>query len=91
LKQCADRIRAVRKRIDQLPEEERTWQLLWLSRLQDCDDFVTDRELIDMCKKLGPKKMLLMLQDRMPSDDPDLQPRMSNNSTYQPILFTRPV
>jgi hypothetical protein len=71
--ECIDRIRAVRKRIDALPADERAWVLLRLSGKAGGDALVTESELIEMCKALGPDKLMLMLQGRIPSDDPDLQ------------------
>jgi hypothetical protein len=73
-KDCIDRVRAVRSLIDKLPADERAWVLL---RLNDgmfaCDALVTENELVGMCKRLGPDKLLLALQRKVPSDDPDLQ------------------
>ena len=68
-----ERVKAVRKRIDALPPDERTWELLSLCDKDKSDALVTDSELVDMCKALGPDKLMLMLQGKIPSDDPDLQ------------------
>lgn len=85
-KNCIDRIRAVRKRIDELPADERTWVLLWLKGESGSDALVSDEELIQMCKGLGPDKLLLMLQHSIPSGDPDLQPRNKNNWPYKRMV-----
>lgn len=78
-----ERIHAVRKRIDLLPKDDRTWILLWLNGEEGSDALVTESELIEGCKALGPDKLLLMLQNQIPSDDPDLQPRPGNNWFYR--------
>ena len=52
-----------------------------------CDALVTENELVGMCKRLGPDKLLLLLQSKIPSDDPDLQPRASNNWPYQAMVL----
>jgi hypothetical protein len=78
-----ERIRAVRKRIDKLPADERTWVLLRLNGEAGSDVLATEEELIEACKKVGADKVLLMLQNKIPSDDPDLQPRTNNNWPYQ--------
>lgn len=82
-KNCINRIRAVRRRIDQLPADQRAWVLLWLYKENGSDVLATEEELIEAGKKLGAKKLLLMLQNKIPSDDPDLQPRARNNWPYQ--------
>lgn len=78
-----ERIHAVRKRIDLLPKDDRTWILLWLNGEEGSDALVTESELIEGCKALGPDKLLLMLQNQIPSDDPDLQSRPNNNWFYK--------
>ncbi len=82
-KDCIDRIRTLRGRIDKLPLDERTWILLWLNGENGSDALVTEDELVKMCKSLGPDKLLLMLYNKIPSDDPDLQPRTNNNWPYK--------
>ena len=81
-KNCINRIRAVRKRIDEIPADDHCWLLLWLNGERGSDALVTESELVEMCKELGPDKLLLMLQHKIPSDDPDLQPRTNNNWPY---------
>ncbi len=78
-----DRIRAVRERIDRLWPDERAWVLLWLNGETGSSALATEADLILACRRLGPGKLLLMLQNRIPSDDPDLQPRASNNWSYK--------
>ncbi len=77
---CIGRIQAVRKRVDALPSDDNTWVLLWLN--DGSDAFVKEEELIEACRKIGPDKLLLVLQNKIPSDDPDLQPRANNNGAY---------
>lgn len=78
-----DKIRQVRARIDQLPEPDRDWTLLLLGpswRLDPGDPdpranvFISDDEIIKIGQRLGPDNLLLALQGRIPSDDPDLKP-----------------
>ncbi len=71
------RIHTLRKRIDELPANESPWVLLWLNGEKGSKVLVTEDELVEVCKKVGPEKLLLMLEGKIPSDDPDLQPRSS--------------
>ncbi len=80
---CIPRIRAVRKRIDRLPELDRAWTLLWLHQPEHGDVLVSDAECIDLCKKLGPERLMLMLRGKAPSDDPDI------HSPPNPYNFSR--
>ena len=80
---CIERIRAVRKRIDRLPEDERAWTLLFLNGENGSDALAKEDELVEACKKVGADRLLLMLQNKIPYDDPDLQPRASNNWPYK--------
>ena len=75
------RIQAVRREIDQLPGDDRDWILLWLNGDMGSEHLVTESELVEACQRLGANKLLLMLQNRLPSDDPDLQPR--SNSCWE--------
>jgi hypothetical protein len=76
-------IHAVRKRIDKLPRVDRAWTLLWLHGEPGSDVLVREAELVETCKELGPEQLLLMLQRKIPSNDPDVQPRPSNNWPYR--------
>lgn len=78
-----ENIRAVRTRIDKLPKTDRACTLLWLHGETGSDVLVSEKELIDACKELGPEKLLLMLQRKIPSDDPDIQPRKGNHYPYK--------
>ncbi|MHC2066710.1 HEAT repeat domain-containing protein [Bremerella sp. T1] len=75
-------VREIRQRIEQLPPDEQAWVFLWLSEQPGRKWLVSDEELLDACRSLGPDKMLRMLQHEIPSDDPDLQSRKRNNSSY---------
>jgi hypothetical protein len=81
--QYVNDIRKVRDAIDKLPEDDRAWTLLWLNGEPGSNRLVTEQELIACCQKLGPEKLLLMLERNPPSQDPDLQPRPSNNGPYK--------
>jgi hypothetical protein len=82
-KERFEKIRAVRQRIDKLPRADRVWTLLWLNGESGCDVLVNEAELVAACKELGPERLLLMLQRKIPSDDPDVQPRKMNNWPYK--------
>jgi len=77
------RIQKLRQRIDQLPADDRTWVLLWLNGEMGSKALVTEPELLDACKHLGPDKLILMLRNKISTDDPDLQPRPSSNWFYE--------
>ncbi len=73
---------ALRKKLDALPADERAWELLalrgdtWSGAL-----FVADAEVVGLCKKLGREKLLALLRDEIPCDDPDLRPRATIDGT----------
>lgn len=75
-------IREVRQQIDQLPPDEQAWNLLWLYEEDGSQSLITEEEMVEACQALGPEKLLRMLQNDIPSDDPDLQPRPRGNSPY---------
>lgn len=71
-------IDAVRKQVDQIPNLDRDWILLWLcSQRLGIGEYpmkiASEPEVLASMKKLGSSRLLLMLQGKMPSDDPDLQ------------------
>jgi len=84
---CINRIRYLRKRIDTLPTNERVWVLLWLNGEKGSEVLVTEDELVEVCEKVGPEKLLLMLKCEIPSDDPDLQSRSSNWKYKRMAIF----
>ena len=76
-------IQKVRQQIDQLPADDRAWILLWLFGEYGSDKLTNESELLEMAKQLGPEHLMLMLERKIPSTDPDLQPRDSNNWPYK--------
>ncbi len=76
------KIKAVRGRIDRLPEPDRTWTLLWLNGELGSDALVSEQELLEATKRLGAGRLMGMLQRRIGTSDPDLQPRENNNYSY---------
>jgi hypothetical protein len=72
----------VRKRIDKIPEPDRTFTLLFLRDNPGGEVLVSKDELIEMCKKVGPEKLMQLVLFKIPSDDPDLQSRPNNNTLY---------
>ena len=51
--ECLERIRTVRKRIDELPAAERVWVLLWLWGEAGSHALATDQELVQACQRAG--------------------------------------
>lgn len=84
------RVRTVRSRIEQLPADARAWILVCLGEHMDPvgwdSDLVSEAELVEAFQRLGPDKLLLMVQRRIPSDDPDLQPPIGYNYCYQRMI-----
>ena len=81
-------IRKLRAEIDRLPEPDRTYVLLWLRADYGAGVLVTDAELLDFLQKLGTESVVDMLERKIRTDDPDLQPRPANNYRYsQMCLF----
>jgi len=80
-------LQRLRKEIDKVQGDDRTWILLWLRGETGSDKLVTEKELVKMCKELGPEKLLLMLQRKIPSEDPDLQPRNYTNWPYRRMML----
>ncbi|MEM7390773.1 MAG: hypothetical protein AAF492_00375, partial [Verrucomicrobiota bacterium] len=78
-----ERIRAVRKRIDQLPPLDRAWTLLWLKRDSGGYLLAKDRERLEACRAIGPDKLMAMLLGRIPSGDPDLRLRPRETYPYR--------
>lgn len=85
------KLKALRDEIKKLLPDDRAWILLWIEdrvnlyMLSDTSKIkiASEDEMISLCKYLGPKKLMLMLQKKIPSDDPDLQARPSNNWAYK--------
>jgi len=84
--ECAARIRDLRQRINALPPDDCAWVLLWLYKEDGGAELVTEDELVSACQRLGPDKLVVLLQNKNPSDDPDLQPRFSNNYHYNCMM-----
>ncbi len=80
------RVRAVWERIDRLPKLDRAWTLFWLRNYAGVIDVIpSDDELIAAGNDLGPDRLVAMLRRQIPRDDPDLQPRPSNNTDYKSL------
>ncbi|MCP4218820.1 MAG: hypothetical protein GY765_29580 [bacterium] len=82
-KECLPGIALLRKRIDKLPAADRAFVLLWLNGSPGSDALAPEAELVEVCKKAGREKLLLMLDNKIPCNDPDLKPRPSNNWFYK--------
>lgn len=80
-------IRKVREQIDQVSLDDRVWILLWLQAFPGGPLLATEEELIELCKKVGPKKLIHLLQRNIPTSDPDLLPDKSNNWPYKQMCY----
>ena len=82
-KERAPLIRAIRKEIDALPAVDRDWTLLWLASHrsfnsdQPANNLVSPEERIAAAKRLGPVRLMELIQDKKISDDPDFSPTTS--------------
>lgn len=77
---AAPKFRALRERINKLPRDDRNWTILGLHAADDGFALWSEAEVVAACKELGDTKLMLMLQNRIPSDDPDLQLGASGNN-----------
>jgi hypothetical protein len=74
-------IRAIRKDIDALPEVDRDWALLWVGTHhgsisdEPARILATPDDLIAAGKRLGPKRLMELIQEKEISKDPDMAPR----------------
>ena len=66
------KVRAIRNEIDRLPEVDRALTLLWLWEQTGGDALVSEKELFDLCKKLGPDRLVALLRKKPINTDPDL-------------------
>lgn len=87
-KDRAKHVATVHHEIDQLPGDDRTWTLLRLYEPEfNGDGLITERELVEQCAALGNEKLLLLLEGKIPSDDPDLQWRRDDYPYARSRLF----
>src|SRR5262249_45158453 len=77
----AKEVQALRKEIDRLPQLERDWILVYLASNQyngldatGRGHLVKHEELLLVAKRLGPDRLMGLLQGKAISDDPDLSP-----------------
>jgi hypothetical protein len=76
------------RRVNKLPEKDRVFTPLWLRQAPlNGQPSVTDAELTDLCKKLGPEPLLRMRQRKVPSDAPDLDGRTGNQTFYSLMMM----
>ena len=76
----------LRDEIDALPEDDRTWTLLWLHEEPGDERLVPEAALVRMCRQLGREKLFSLLNYTIDSDDPDLQSRRSNETGYHRMV-----
>ncbi len=65
-------VRSIRKEIDRLPEVDRAVTLLWLWEQFGCEAVVSEQELVEVCKGLGPDRLVTLLRKKPINTDPDL-------------------
>lgn len=73
----------VRQSLDKVSAPDRHWILLWLASDTGFDLLATREDLLKAMQAIGPAKLMLMLQCKPPSTDPDLKARRNNNYTYK--------
>jgi hypothetical protein len=83
-----ERIRNLRQRLDRVPQPDRTWIVLYCAGPDGSRKLASEEELLQLCREVGPDKLILMLQRRIPSDDPDLvEPQKREGAYNQMALF----
>ena len=81
-------ILSIRKQLDAVPHPDRNWILLRLQSESGFNKLASESDVIVAMKELGSDKLLQMLQGKIPSDDPDLQPRIENYFNYQDMMIS---
>ena len=81
-------IRTLRSRMDALREPDRTFTLLMLHGEPGADVLISDADLVAALAALGPKPILDLLQRRIATDDPDLQPSPRNRNSRSGAMRT---
>jgi hypothetical protein len=78
-KNRADRVRAIRKDIERLPPLDRDWTLFWLGSISIAEGspegvafLVKPDDMLQAGKRLGPARLMDLLQGKAISSDPDL-------------------
>jgi hypothetical protein len=79
----APQMQALRARIEQLPEKDRAWTILYLSVADHVP--YDEAACLAAAKSLGPDALLQALRGRCPSTDPDLHARPGGNDPVDPI------
>lgn len=81
------RIREVRRRIDQVPEPDRTLILIALFEEPGGRHLISEKELMAAARRLGPNPLIATLERSIPTADPDLQPDNKNRIFRQIVWF----
>ena len=79
-------IRALRAKIDRVPEPDRTYTLLMLHDEAGADILVSRLELVESLKRLGTDAAIDLVRRRIRTDDPDLLPSPRNRSSRHGVL-----
>jgi len=83
----AVKIAAIRAQIDKIQGQDRHWTLLWMQTENGSDLLATEKDINAAMEQLGPDKLMQMLQRKIPSRDPDLQPRRGNDFPYKTMML----
>jgi hypothetical protein len=70
-KQRRERVKAIRKEIDKIPERDRAWVMLWLMASDGSHELISREELVVLVNELGPDRLLGLLRREADSNDPD--------------------
>lgn len=73
----------VKQSLERVPAPDRHWILLWLASNSGFDLLANRADLVKAMRAIGPDNLMLMLQCKIPTNDPDLKPRQSNNYPYK--------
>lgn len=84
---AAPKLRALRERINRLPRADRNWTILSLRAPDNDFTLYSEAEVVAACKELCSKNLMLLLQSRVPSTDPDLKPRSYKYTRMQAFVL----
>ncbi len=83
----ADKIASVRAQIDKISGADRDWILLWLQTENGFDLLASEADINRALKRLGADNLAKMLQRKIPTTDPDLKMRKSNDFSYKSLML----
>lgn len=78
----------VRRQLDAIEGSDRDWILLWLQQENGFDWLASEQDVLVVMNRLGPEKLMKMLQNELSFSDPDLKYQPNNNSRYNTIQLS---